>query len=110
MRWRISLLLSSLTVFFRDLRHLIDVLFQVWFYLTPVLYPASYLQNLHPALRGALSLNPAAPIVRCFQQAIYEQRFPDGATFALAAAVAAASLAVGFATFRRLEHQHIHYF
>jgi ABC-type polysaccharide/polyol phosphate export permease len=106
----LSLLLSSLTVFFRDLRHLIDVLFQVWFYLTPVLYPASFLENVHPTLRALLSLNPATPIVRCFQEAIYEQRFPGAATFGLAALFAVGSLAVGLALFRRLEHQHIHYF
>jgi ABC-type polysaccharide/polyol phosphate export permease len=106
----LSLLLSSLTVFFRDLRHLIDVLFQVWFYLTPVLYPASFLENLHPALRTALSLNPAAPIVRLFQEAIYEGRFPAGDTVALAALFATGTLVVGWSAFRRLEHQHIHYF
>jgi ABC-type polysaccharide/polyol phosphate export permease len=106
----LSLLLSSLTVFFRDLRHLIDVLFQVWFYLTPVIYPASYLENLHPWIRAALSLNPAAPIVRCFQEAIYEQRFPAAGTLALAALFATGSLVIGWSTFRRLEHQHIHYF
>jgi ABC-type polysaccharide/polyol phosphate export permease len=107
----LSLVFSSLMVFFRDVRHLIDILFQVWFYLTPVIYPASYLENLpYPWARTLLSLNPAAPIVACFQQAIYEGRFPDGATFGAAAACAAVALVAGFTAFERMQDRHIHYF
>jgi ABC-type polysaccharide/polyol phosphate export permease len=107
----LALVFSSLMVFFRDIRHLIDILFQVWFYLTPVLYPASYLENLpYPWVRRLLELNPAAPIVRCFQQAIYDGRMPDGATLAAAAACGAVALTVGFAAFLRMQDRHIHYF
>jgi ABC-type polysaccharide/polyol phosphate export permease len=107
----LSLVFSSLMVFFRDIRHLIDILFQVWFYLTPVLYPQSFLENLpYRWLRVLLQLNPAAPIVRCFQQIIYEQRLPDGQVLGLAALFGVASLAGGFWAFERLQHRHMHYF
>jgi ABC-type polysaccharide/polyol phosphate export permease len=107
----LSLVFASLTVFFRDLRHLIDILFQVWFYLTPVFYPRSYLENLpYPWIRSALGWNPAAVVLRPFQEAIYDGRFPAGATLAAAAACAAVSLAVGFTAFERLKDRHIHYF
>ncbi|BDG07189.1 ABC transporter permease [Anaeromyxobacter paludicola] len=107
----LSLLFSSLMVFFRDTRHLIDILFQVWFYLTPVIYPASYLEKLpYPAVRRALELNPAAPIVRCFQSAIYDGRVPDPRTLLLAAGWAALSLGAGLAIFERVQDRHIHYF
>ncbi|HZZ83579.1 MAG TPA: ABC transporter permease [Anaeromyxobacteraceae bacterium] len=107
----LSLVFSSLTVFFRDMRHLIDILFQVWFYLTPVLYPASYLEKLpYPWVRRALELNPAAPIIRCFQVAIYEGRFPAPATVAAASVWAGLSLGLGFAAFQRVQDRHIHYF
>jgi ABC-type polysaccharide/polyol phosphate export permease len=107
----LSLVFSSLMVFFRDTRHLVEILFQVWFYVTPVLYPASYLESLpYPALRALLSLNPAAPIVRCFQEVIYEQRLPAAATLGAAAAVGAVTFTVGFAAFLRAQDRHIHYF
>lgn len=107
----LSLAFSSLMVFFRDIRHLIDILFQVWFYLTPVIYPPSYLENLPvPWLRTLLQLNPAAPIVRCFQSAIYEQRIPDAPVLAAAALFATASLVIGSVAFQRMQHRHIHYF
>jgi lipopolysaccharide transport system permease protein len=107
----LSLLVSSLTVFFRDVRHLIDILFQVWFYLTPVFYPYEYLEKLSSVwVRRLFSLNPATPIVRCFQMALYEGRFPDLRTGAIAAAIATVSLTFGFVVFLKFEHRHIQYF
>jgi ABC-type polysaccharide/polyol phosphate export permease len=107
----LSLVFSSLTVFFRDVRHLIDILFQVWFYLTPVLYPVAFLENLpYPWLRSALRFNPATPIVRLFQVALYEGRFPPASTFTAAALVAAVALVGGWLAFERMQDRHIHYF
>jgi ABC-type polysaccharide/polyol phosphate export permease len=107
----LALLFSSLTVFFRDIRHLLDILLQVWFYLTPVLYPWSYLDQVqHQWVRLLLSLNPASYVVRCFQQAIYEGRWPDTSTVAAATVASFSILAFGLFYFRRIEHRHIHYF
>jgi lipopolysaccharide transport system permease protein len=107
----LSLLFSSLTVFFRDLRHLIDVLFHIWFYLTPIIYPYETLERIPiPALRAIFALNPAAPIVRLFQDPVYGGRFPDAGTVVAATAVASATLLAGFLVFTRLEDRHIHYF
>jgi lipopolysaccharide transport system permease protein len=107
----LSLVFSSLMVFFRDIRHLIDILFQVWFYLTPVIYPQEYLDQLkNPWIRRALEFNPASPIIRCFQTPIYDGRFPDVATIGLALLCASASLAGGFWLFVSVQDRHIHHF
>ena len=107
----LSLVFSSLMVFFRDIRHLIDILFQVWFYLTPVIYPHEYLDQLkNPWIRRALEFNPAAPIIRCFQSPIYDGRFPDAATVSLGMACAVAALAGGFWLFVSVQDRHIHHF
>ncbi len=107
----LALLFSSLTVFFRDVRHLIDIVFQVWFYLTPVLYPHEFLEKLpYPWMKTVLLLNPAAYVVRCFQVPIYEGRFPDAWTVGTATLAAVATLVAGFAVFLRSEHRHIHHF
>jgi ABC-type polysaccharide/polyol phosphate export permease len=106
-----ALMFSSLTVFFHDLKHLVDILFQIWFYVTPIFYPYQQLEQLaRPWLRTLLSLNPATPIVRLFQVAVYEGRFPGAVEMAAAAGVAVASLAIGFAAFARAEPHHIHHF
>jgi lipopolysaccharide transport system permease protein len=107
----LSLLFSSMTVFFRDVRHLIDILFQIWFYVTPIIYPHEFLEKLgSPLLRTVLSLNPATPIIRWFQMVVYEGRPPDLRIAALATLSAAVALVLGYAVFQRLEDEHIHYF
>lgn len=106
----LSLVFASLTVFFRDVRHLIDILFQLWFYATPILYPPEALNAIHhPAIRWALAANPMTPIVRLFQAAAYEGRAPPSGTIAAAAAIAVASLAAGWIAFERMEPRHIHW-
>ena len=107
----LALLFSSLTVFYRDMRHLVDILIQVWFYVTPVLYPASYLEKLpYPWLRWVLATNPATPIVRCFQVPLYEGRAPDAGLLGTATLSAAVMLGIGMLVFTRREAEHIHHF
>jgi ABC-type polysaccharide/polyol phosphate export permease len=105
----LALVLSSLTTFFHDLKHLVEILFQIWFYLTPIFYPYEYLASLpHQWAKLMVAANPAVPIVRVFQLALYEGSFPDARTLAVAAAIGAATLAGGFALFVRAEPRHIH--
>jgi lipopolysaccharide transport system permease protein len=106
----LALVFSSMTVFFRDTRHLIDIFFQVWFYLTPVLYPLAFLERIPGRWSGLLALNPATPVVRIFQAIIYEQRLPDARTATAAALIAVVALVAGAIVFERAEPLHIHYF
>jgi lipopolysaccharide transport system permease protein len=107
----LALLFSSLTVFYRDMRHLTDILVQIWFYVTPVLYPVSFLEKLpHPWIRWVLMLNPAVPVVRLFQVPLYEGHFPQTTLLATSALAAVGMLVVGVAVFLRRQDQHIHFF
>ncbi|WP_235969469.1 ABC transporter permease [Anaeromyxobacter diazotrophicus] len=107
----LALLFSSLTVFYRDMRHLIDILIQVWFYVTPVIYPVSYLEKLpYRSLRWILAANPATPIVRCFQLSLYEGRLPGASVLGPAALATALVLGLGVLVFTSREAEHIHHF
>ncbi len=67
----LSVLLSALNVKLRDMRHLIEVAMQLWFWLTPIVYPY---EKLAPHLRGLSWLylmNPMTPIVLTFQRVLY---------------------------------------
>ena len=94
-----ALLVSAVSVHFRDLRDLLQGLLPLWFFASPVIYP---LEGLPGKLRGPLALNPAA----CFFEAIHDSIFfnrpiPASRWLAMAAA-ATVSLAVGGAVFSRL--------
>src|SRR5204863_3100067 len=56
----VGLFLSALNVKYRDVRHVVTFLTQVWLFATPVLYPASLLP---PNWRLAYSINPMVGVV-----------------------------------------------
>lgn len=66
---------SAMGVRYRDVRHVIPFLVQIWFFLTPVLYSS---QTLPPQSRWWLYLNPLAGLAENFRAAILHQAWqPD---------------------------------
>jgi lipopolysaccharide transport system permease protein len=64
----VSFLFSSLNARYRDLRHLIPFVLQIWFYATPVFYAASLLEG---NLIWLLRLNPVAQALLVSRQAVF---------------------------------------
>jgi ABC-type polysaccharide/polyol phosphate export permease len=110
----VTLLLATATVFFRDVRHLTEVLLQVVLYLSPVLYDVDQLGEHHSwwfrVFRLELAINPMSYLIELVRAPVYYGRLPPLQTVAIATAYALASLAIGFAVFTRLERRHIHHF
>lgn len=95
----LGLLVAALNLFFRDLERLISIGLLMQFHLTPVVYPARMVPD---DLKWILYVNPMAPLVMCWRDAILYGRMETG--FLLAAAgTAAAAMALGYSVFRRLE-------
>jgi ABC-type polysaccharide/polyol phosphate export permease len=75
-------MLSVANVFFRDIEHLLGVLFLPWFFLTPVLYGLEQLPaaNAHRWLIDLLRYgNPVTPYVEGIRAAVLQATVP-GAT------------------------------
>lgn len=68
----LSLILAYAFVYLRDLRHLMGILLQILFYLTPVLYKTTMVPE---QFQFALFLNPIAPIFQFFHVAIGAEPF-----------------------------------
>ncbi len=72
----ITLLISSLNVFFRDTVPLVDLGVLAWFYLSPVFYPVTMVQdNLSNNLYRIYLLNPMCPIMTGFRKTLMEGSF-----------------------------------
>ena len=97
MLWHVNQgLLAGLGVFFRDLGNAVGPLVQLLFFLTPIVYPPSVLDN-YPAAGHALRLlNPFVIIVESARLVLIEGQWPDwgglSCVTAIAAVVAMASL------------------
>jgi lipopolysaccharide transport system permease protein len=95
----VGLALAALTVRYRDFRHVVPFLLQLWLFVTPVIYPVT----LIPARwRPLVYLNPVAGLVEAFRAALFGTSL-DPTGVALSAAVAVLILAVAVGYFRRVE-------
>jgi ABC-type polysaccharide/polyol phosphate export permease len=99
----VALALSVLNVYFRDTEHFLAIALQVWFYASPVVYPAGYVrQHVSPAVFAVYEANPFARFAGAYRNLLYDLRWPPVGALALLAAYAAGSLALGWLVFRRL--------
>ena len=108
----VTLLFATATVFFRDVKHLTEVLLQMLMYLSPVLYDASRLSGTSWWFRAFLTflkLNPLSYLIPLVRDPVYYARFPSPVVVAVAAAWSVGALVTGFAVFTRLSPRHIHY-
>lgn len=94
-----SLWLSAMVVRYRDVRHVIPFVIQIWMFATPIVYPLSFI----PAKwRWAVSLNPMVPIVESFRASLFG-RPVDPAGLMWAFVVALILIISGSMYFRYLE-------
>jgi ABC-2 type transport system permease protein len=55
-----GMLLSALYVRFRDMEPIWEVGLQVWFYASPIMYPAKYYSKVSPGLQHVMMISPPA--------------------------------------------------
>jgi lipopolysaccharide transport system permease protein len=96
----VTLLTSSVNVFYRDVSPVVQIGLQLWLYLTPIAYP---LAKVPPQYRGWMALNPLSGIIEGFRSAIVYGREPDWGLLTLCAAVTAGCVAGSFVLFKRLD-------
>lgn len=95
----LALLLSTATVYFRDVRHLTEVALMLMFWLTPVVYDAHALPRAVADV--LLYLNPMASFTIGYQDALLLGKCPSAKVLAIAAFYSMAALAAGTAVFAR---------
>jgi ABC-type polysaccharide/polyol phosphate export permease len=104
----LALLFSVLNVYFRDVQHLVSILFQVWFYLTPVVYPLGVVPERHVffgvdvPVRTIYDANPMVRFVEAVRDCLYDLRLPPLGSVAYLAAVSVTVFLAGLFVFSRL--------
>jgi ABC-type polysaccharide/polyol phosphate export permease len=96
----LALLLSALTVHFRDVRDLVSNLLTVWFFATPIIYALS---QAPPAVRRALDFNPFTHLAVSYQEVLFKAgRFTEWPRLVAVGAGSLLVLAFGYFVFDRL--------
>lgn len=92
--------LSSLGVFLHDLGSLVPVVTQLWFFLTPIVYPAT---AIPPSLRPWLLLNPLTVPVDSLRRVLLWGQPPDWSALGLLSAGSLVFMLAGYAWFMKIK-------
>ncbi len=95
----VSYILSSVGVYLRDTKDLVQVFVVVGVYLMPTFYLPTAVPE---QLRVLLYLNPFSYMIWCYQDVLYFGRFEHPWAWPVFAALSLSVFAAGYATFRRL--------
>ncbi len=96
----IAFILSAITVYFRDLEHFIQIILQVMFYATPIVYAA---QDIPAAFQMVMQLNPMAHIINGYRSIFYYQTMPDLKALFILLAISIVACIAGYFIFRKLQ-------
>lgn len=96
----ITFLAAGLTVYFRDLQHILSIVSMAWMYLTPVLYSADMVPEQYQPL---FNLNPMTPVTIAYRDILYYGRVPEMDTLINATVLGVIVLVVGKIAFSRLQ-------
>jgi ABC-2 type transport system permease protein len=106
----VSMLLSIANVYFRDTQHFVGILFQIWFYLTPIVYPVTLVadrsERIGPLFGGVTlldlyRLNPMERFSEVFRNLLYDNRLPSMSSMLICLAWTVVALWVGSSIFSR---------
>ena len=100
----VAFAIATLNVYVRDTTHLMSVIMQLGFYLTPIIYKANS-DKVSAKFRFIFEINPMTHIVRPFQDIISDGVFPSPDRFGAAIGVALATFLIGYAIYSTLQRE-----
>lgn len=100
----LALILSTSNVFFRDTEHILSVLLLAWFFMSPVIYDATWFMGRFPEwVHGLFFANPMAGILTLYRAALLSAPVPAGWLIPRSLAMAWLLLAAGIVIFQRAQ-------
>lgn len=95
-----ALLFSALTVYFRDMEYILNIVTMAWMYMTPILYPIDQIPEQYQQL---LYFNPMTSVIVAYRDILYYQQAPELKTLTYAVVWGVVVLVIGFFSFQKLQ-------
>lgn len=105
--WSLAVCTGILNVLFQDVQHLIQVLLQVVFYLTPIMYPAKVLRDR--GLDWLIAWNPLSAFLELIRAPMVEAQFPTLGAYGIALATVACTGGLACLLLAKFERRMIFY-
>ena len=95
-----AMLTSAVTVYFRDLEHILGIISMAWMYMTPIMYDKSIVPE---RLQPVFNINPMTHVIECYRSVLYDKQFPDLSSLLSATALGIFFLLIGCLVFNKLQ-------
>ena len=96
----ITFIFSSINLFYRDIRHVMPLLTQMWMYMTPIVYGLELIPKRYLPI---YMLNPMTPIMDTYRRVALQGQEPMWGYLGIAAVVSIIVLIIGYKIFKKLE-------
>ena len=103
----ISLLLSSMFVFFRDIQHFYGIFITLWRFATPLFYKLDMMTN--EIMIAVININPMTQFVTFFREIMIQGQVPHWTTFLYIAGWAVGTLLIGQLVFKKTKRSFVLY-
>ena len=98
----ITMIMSAVDVYFRDLEHILGIISMAWMFMTPIMYDLSIVpENLKPIFM----LNPMTSIVTAYRDILYAGSVPKLGTLGVSLGMGIVFLIIGFLVFGKLKRR-----
>lgn len=98
----LTLVFSALNVYYRDIKHFLEVLLQLWFWITPIIWSIDLIPDKY---RTLAYLNPFTPFVIAYRDIIMENRLPSLPILTAVIALGVLVFLMGTAVFQRKQRR-----
>lgn len=98
----LSLIFSTLNVFFRDLSQLTGIILHIWFWLTPIVYPMKIIPEKFLFL---IKLNPMTYLMGIYRDLFLYSRLPDSTQVIIFLLIAVVTITIGTKVYSHLKDE-----
>jgi lipopolysaccharide transport system permease protein len=96
----IGMFLAALNVKYRDIRHAVPFVVQIWMFVSPVIYPTTLVPE---RWRWVLALNPMTGIIEGFRAALFGRTQVEWKLLAISGAISLVTFIFSLFAFKRME-------
>ncbi|MBP7738452.1 MAG: ABC transporter permease [Spirochaetes bacterium] len=98
--YALGLFFAMMVVFIRDFKELINVAFQIWFWLTPIVYVMDIVPTI---MRVAMDFNPAYLFISAYHDIFVYGKYPDFISLLILAVSGHVILLFSYVLFKKIE-------
>jgi ABC-type polysaccharide/polyol phosphate export permease len=96
----LSLFLSSLNLFYRDIQYLFNLILTLWFYVTPILYATEFFPEKY---RWIFKINPMSVYINAYRQVVLVGDFPNLGSLSVGVGISLTIFVLSYRFFKKME-------